>query len=464
MWAGCLLFGARPVSVIATVSLLPASVSVASPRGTCCSVPCVDVPPEALDDVAGEGLGPLVPLLPHAATTASPRKAGTDHTRRRFTGNLSECRHGSLSAEVKSALPRRPPKASRRRKSTRLAGIRTLPCHPGCLHASMDVPSATEIVACHEHGTGLSGFLPRSWDHRGCQLWDHRRVVRLLMGHSDCRWHVAVSVGRWARVSPGSPGTAPSGPRASGSGWGARGASVLAYRPGRSADTADHNSAGVDPLPCHRGAGVPGDPPGPGARIDADVADVANVVDEDEVTGPHRAAGDVAGDAVLGGRVVRQPTAQPAVHVGDQPGAVESPRAGGPVDEGPAPLLGGQVDSSNAERGYGGRPGDCGCRSGARGGGSSAGGQLRRHGRERGGTHGGGEQPARPGNAGRRNRHDGPPTRLRGELSGSGLKVARPRVARLHPKGGRLVPLTRETWVPRSCRWERREQDSGRQN
>jgi len=33
MCAGCVLFGARPVSVIVTVSLLPASVSLASPRG-----------------------------------------------------------------------------------------------------------------------------------------------------------------------------------------------------------------------------------------------------------------------------------------------------------------------------------------------------------------------------------------------------------------------------------------------
>ena len=30
-----------------------------------------------------------------------------------------------------------------------------------------------EIVACHEHGTALSGFLPGSWDHLGCQSWDH---------------------------------------------------------------------------------------------------------------------------------------------------------------------------------------------------------------------------------------------------------------------------------------------------
>src|SRR6266508_4792038 len=28
-------------------------------------------------------------------------------------------------------------------------------------------------VACHEHGTALTGFLPASWDHLGCQSWDH---------------------------------------------------------------------------------------------------------------------------------------------------------------------------------------------------------------------------------------------------------------------------------------------------
>ena len=44
-------------------------------------------------------------------------------------------------------------------------------------------------VACHEHGTALSGFLPASWDHLGCQSWDHpaRRVegfsVRSLTRH-----------------------------------------------------------------------------------------------------------------------------------------------------------------------------------------------------------------------------------------------------------------------------------------
>jgi hypothetical protein len=36
----------------------------------------------------------------------------------------------------------------------------------------------TRCVACHWHGTGLSRFLPLSWDHQGCQLGDHRRVVR----------------------------------------------------------------------------------------------------------------------------------------------------------------------------------------------------------------------------------------------------------------------------------------------
>ena len=36
------------------------------------------------------------------------------------------------------------------------------------------------VVARHGHGTGLSRVLPRSWDHPGCQLWDHRRVVRRI--------------------------------------------------------------------------------------------------------------------------------------------------------------------------------------------------------------------------------------------------------------------------------------------
>ena len=32
---------------------------------------------------------------------------------------------------------------------------------------------AALYVACHEHGTALSGFLPASWDHLFCQSWDH---------------------------------------------------------------------------------------------------------------------------------------------------------------------------------------------------------------------------------------------------------------------------------------------------
>jgi hypothetical protein len=36
------------------------------------------------------------------------------------------------------------------------------------------------IVACHEHGTALRGLLPASWDHLGCQSWDHpARLVGL---------------------------------------------------------------------------------------------------------------------------------------------------------------------------------------------------------------------------------------------------------------------------------------------
>jgi hypothetical protein len=40
------------------------------------------------------------------------------------------------------------------------------------------------VVACHEHGTALSGFLPGSWDHLDCQSWDH--PARLAGGRSVC--------------------------------------------------------------------------------------------------------------------------------------------------------------------------------------------------------------------------------------------------------------------------------------
>jgi hypothetical protein len=38
----------------------------------------------------------------------------------------------------------------------------------------------SHTVACHHHGTALSGFLPASWDHLICQSWDHpaRRAER----------------------------------------------------------------------------------------------------------------------------------------------------------------------------------------------------------------------------------------------------------------------------------------------
>jgi hypothetical protein len=47
-------------------------------------------------------------------------------------------------------------------------------------------------VACHEHGTGLTGFLPASWDHLDCQSWDHparlvgRSKVCSLTRHVAC--------------------------------------------------------------------------------------------------------------------------------------------------------------------------------------------------------------------------------------------------------------------------------------
>src|SRR5674476_618252 len=35
------------------------------------------------------------------------------------------------------------------------------------------------LVACHEHGTTLSGFLPASWDHLVASYGTTRRVVRV---------------------------------------------------------------------------------------------------------------------------------------------------------------------------------------------------------------------------------------------------------------------------------------------
>jgi len=44
----------------------------------------------------------------------------------------------------------------------------------------MGAESRFTLVACHEHGAGLSGFLPGSWHHLACQSWDHR--ARWVLG------------------------------------------------------------------------------------------------------------------------------------------------------------------------------------------------------------------------------------------------------------------------------------------
>jgi hypothetical protein len=48
---------------------------------------------------------------------------------------------------------------------------------------TVDLRTASEPVACHEHGTALSGFLPASWDHLGCQSWDHPACLAGLSLH-----------------------------------------------------------------------------------------------------------------------------------------------------------------------------------------------------------------------------------------------------------------------------------------
>ena len=49
-------------------------------------------------------------------------------------------------------------------------------------------------VACHEHGTGVAGFLPGSWDRLDCQSWDHPacRAGGSWVGSLDRRVGVAV--------------------------------------------------------------------------------------------------------------------------------------------------------------------------------------------------------------------------------------------------------------------------------
>lgn len=63
-----------------------------------------------------------------------------------------------------------------------------------------DVFYVSRFVACHEDGTGVAGFLPGSWDHLGCQSWDH---PARLPGESrdssfDRRVGVAVTEGQRA--------------------------------------------------------------------------------------------------------------------------------------------------------------------------------------------------------------------------------------------------------------------------
>jgi hypothetical protein len=60
------------------------------------------------------------------------------------------------------------------------------PEKPPCQRAQR---MADQHVACHEHGTALSGFLPASWDHLDCQLWDHPacRAGRSLVRSFDRR-------------------------------------------------------------------------------------------------------------------------------------------------------------------------------------------------------------------------------------------------------------------------------------
>ena len=74
------------------------------------------------------------------------------------------------------AAPRKYPEELRERAIRLTLDARKDPAARAC--ACARIGEQLGIVACHEHGTTLSGFLPASWDHLGCQSWDHpaRRV------------------------------------------------------------------------------------------------------------------------------------------------------------------------------------------------------------------------------------------------------------------------------------------------
>ena len=50
---------------------------------------------------------------------------------------------------------------------------RSLTCHSSwALTRTAPARRSRTAVACHEHGTAVSGFLPVLWDHLDCQSWD----------------------------------------------------------------------------------------------------------------------------------------------------------------------------------------------------------------------------------------------------------------------------------------------------
>ncbi len=61
-------------------------------------------------------------------------------------------------------------------------------------------PRDAESVACHEHGTALSGFLPGSWDHLDCQSWDHPVCLAGGFAAGSCDRLVSVVDGKVERA------------------------------------------------------------------------------------------------------------------------------------------------------------------------------------------------------------------------------------------------------------------------
>jgi hypothetical protein len=95
------------------------------------------------------------------ATTASPRKAGTDHTRRRFTGTSQNVGTALCVGKCK-ALYREAVKSLTQAQVNKASGDKDTRLPSGLVHPWMDVPSAPEMDSTESDQAGVARTAARS--------------------------------------------------------------------------------------------------------------------------------------------------------------------------------------------------------------------------------------------------------------------------------------------------------------